>query len=110
MIILFAILSLPIVFWLPWWIYPAIAAAFGFWARASWKTATGFALLVALLEILLSYTLDLQAHGLISRRVAGVFSAPGWTVYLIQAFIGSWVAFFGFQFGGSIRALFRPGA
>ena len=90
---------------LPWWCVAMSFLVFGFALRLSWKSSAGVALCVAALEIALAAYFDVQAQGLISQRVAGVFLAPPWVAIALPGLLGAWMSFFGCRFGSAVRGL-----
>lgn len=105
MIFVFVALAIPTALFLPWWVLPVIAAGFGYWAKTEWRQAVLAALLLLVLETAIAYYFDEQDHGLISKRLGGVFSIPYPVIWILPGILGGIVALFFTRLGGSFRQL-----
>jgi len=105
MTVLFILLAIPCAVWLPWWALPILAAIFGFVTRTGWRQAAIGAIIVAVLELSLAIYFDGLDHGLVSKRLGGVFSAPAWVIYFAPPIFGAWISFFFARLGGTVGKL-----
>ncbi len=104
MIILFALIAIPMIVWMPWWALCILCTGFGFLKPMSWKSAAAFAVLLAMIEAGAGVYFDHRAVGLVSQRLGGLFNAPYWVIYVVPTVMGAWIGLFFSRLGTSVRA------
>jgi hypothetical protein len=86
---------------LPWWGLALIAFFLGIAFNGK---ARHVALAAAAAWTALAYIHDGQSHGIIARRMAGLFGLPSpYLIFLLMAILGALTALFFFQAGAVIR-------
>jgi hypothetical protein len=89
--------------WFWWWVLPILATLVGFTLRLDWKKSFHLSVVVALVDTAIGILLDQQQHGLITKRVGGVFSTQPFVVFVVMMIVTMWQILFFSRMGRSLR-------
>ena len=92
---------------LPWWVSALAGLVLGLNRVPGWKDSLTFSSGAGLAWAALSYVQDGRNYGLISRRLAGMFSLPSpLLVYVVMGLLGFVTVFLCSQSGAAMRRMF----
>jgi hypothetical protein len=97
--------------WAPWWAIAPVALVVGVLMENDGKTIFKSALAAGLAWAATAFLLDGRSLGLVSRRLAGLFSLPSiYFVYILTGLMGFITAFLFIKAGSTIGPWRRSGS